>query len=164
MQASTEMPRNNQVFPNMPDTMVNAPVLPRRLLPTDFYKLQTWVFPKLKQRWPNVSDKTFAAWLMTYINDNNHCAFITDDAIAVAILQSDIRDSYNYVELLWVIHNIGHFPEAVACMKECIAWAKRMGAAEFRFDKDGDIPLQDKVNALGAPKKRVVHYMPLRTA
>ena len=145
----------------MPDTAVTMTTLPRRLLPTDFYTLQPWLFPKLKQRWPAVTERTFLAWLSTYINDNAHCAFITDDAIAVAIHQSDIRDPVNYVELLWVVHNIGHFPEAIACIKECIGWAKRKNCAEFRFGKDGDIPLQDLVNALGASKKRQIHYMPL---
>ena len=135
--------------------------IPRRLLPPDFYTLQPWLFPKLKQRWPAITDRTFAAWLSTYVNDNKHCAFITNDAIAVAILQSDIRDPFNYVELLWVVHNVGHFPEAIGCIKECAKWAERQHCAEFRFSKEGDIPLQDLVSALGAPKKRVTHYLRL---
>jgi hypothetical protein len=131
------------------------------MLPTDFYVLKPWLFAKLNKRWPAITDRTFAAWLSTYVADNAHCAFITDDAVAVALKQSDIRDPVNCVELLWVVHNAGHSQEAFACIRACAEWAKRQGCAEFRFGEEGDIPLKDVASALGVTKRRTIHYMPL---
>ncbi len=131
--------------------------LPRRLQPTDFFAIRPWLFPKLKQRWPGCQDMTFAGWLQGYVSSNTHCAFLTDNAIAVGIVQSDIRDAFTYVELLWIVHNKGHAEEALACIREVMKWGERCGAVEFRFKGgEGDISGETIAAALSPQGKATI--------
>lgn len=138
-------------------------VQPHRLQLQDLFVLKPWLFDKLRQRWMDYTDRTFVGWLQSYIAASSHCCFCTKDALAVCVLQADIRDPLNYAELLYVVHNPGFLTEALACVTSTVEWARRQGAKEFRFTRDGDVPQSTLIAHLGAKDKdkRVTHIVPI---
>ena len=135
---------------------------PCRLNQIDFAKLAPWVLPKLRQKWPTYTDDTFLRWLHAYKSRNEHNAFCTEHALAVASQIADVRTPATYyAELLWVIHRPGYVDDGIACVERLVEWAKHIKCYEFRYTKEGDIPLTVMTERVKPTKTRPVHVITL---
>lgn len=137
--------------PSVPvaSTPVSEPLNLRRFALADLSELGAWLLWRLRDRYPHIEERSFAGWLRTLIDSNEHLFVRSRHAVALAQIIHRPLEVYPVIDELFVLAKgrdsdgvieKAALYEAAEMYDEFKRWATMLGASEIVIERFTDVP------------------------
>lgn len=148
----------------VPPLPAKAPFRPRRVSVVDIDELGNWLVGRLREKFPQHSDRVLYSWLRSCTNDNE-CFFSRDaDAVAMATVHRSFLEPPWVKEVFCLAKTEDDKLHATGLYTDIRTWAVGLGAAHIIVEQFSDVDRADISLEIGTPKREVrsVVYLPQR--
>ncbi len=133
-----------------------------RFTMTDFPAYAPWLFARLKEEWPNLTEQMIAGWLRGRMESNEFCVVKTALAVGLAELvhrplatEADVMVVFVYPQDDSQEASL----EAAAIYRQFAQWAKTLRSRDLTIDDNPEIPLGLIEKACGQIHIRRTRYI-----
>ncbi len=122
----------------------------------DLEPVIAWLHPVLQKKWPRCMESSLRFWLKTAMNDRHTYVVCSKNVCAMVHVVMDVKEPEPRVIENFIRGN-KHADEAERHMvyDHLVSWAQSIGAREFVFNIDSDMPRVQPINRAAELKRKV---------
>jgi hypothetical protein len=151
-----------------PVAVAPLPPVYRFSLP-DLYDAETWLIPRILQKYPHMQAPQIRMWLKSHVDNNFSHILRTDHAVALAEVTKDFLAPRETIVEKFVLVKptadpaISGDDHMVALYKAIIAWGQSLGAGDFMVQHHSDLKPEVFAARIGSTRQSVSKAMKLGT-
>ena len=134
----------------------------RRFDLADLEPLGTWLYERLKERYPHLNTIMFPTWVRQWIASNEYLFIRNDSAVALAEVCRNSMDMLPWVREIFVYAKEDADEDGVALYHAIRDWAINLDAVRIIVGEDTDISLEMIELGVGKLMSRKLSYLKLR--